>query len=432
MKLSRLLWSTLYNLAIIPLLYSVMQIAGLFNEKVRLGIRGRKGLFAELAQAKAALEPGRRFIVIHCASAGEFEAARPLLTALKQRLPGVKAHVTCYSPSGMRGLSKAPEVESYSYLPFDNRASARRFLKILEPAAVLIVKHDVWPNLVWEASRANIPVFWVNANLHLKTRRLKILARGFNRSFLNCLTEVLTVSPEHAGRFKKLVDADKIFITGDSRYDRTLDRLAGSTAKATEVIPTGWREGRRLIVAGSTWGPDQRLLIPVFVQLKQTWPDLRLVLVPHEPSPGFLQDTAVYLEGHGLSGMRYSQLNGSLPDADVLIVDKVGVLASLYRAAWAAYVGGAFGHGVHSVLEPAVFNLPLFFGPRHYMANEASALIAAGGAWCVTGAADLETRLRKLLEDQAAWNAAAQASGNLVRAGAGATMRIIDHLEKVL
>jgi 3-deoxy-D-manno-octulosonic-acid transferase len=432
MNTPKSIWYYLYNLVIIHAMYFGVRVAGLCNDKIRVGVRGRRGLFEALTKARAGLEPGRRFVLIHCASAGEFEAARPLLTALKQRLPHLKAHVTCYSPSGMRGLSQAPEVESFSYLPFDHRRSERRLLKILDPVAVLIVKHDVWPNLVWAAAEAGIPTLWVNANLHQRTRRLWFWTRGLNRSFLNHLTTVLTVSPDHARRLEKLVDPQKIHVIGDSRYDRTLDRLAQSTGNASLNLPAAWLEGRRIIMGGSTWGPDQRLLIPVFARLKKVWPDLHLILVPHEPAEDFLADTFAYLQGYGLTGVRYTQLNGHIPDLDVLIVDKVGLLAALYHAAWAAYVGGAFGHGVHSVLEPAVFNLPLFFGPKHYMANEAKALIAVGGAWSVTSAPELEVHLRRLLDDDRARQAAAKASGDFVRAGAGATDRIMDFLEKAL
>jgi 3-deoxy-D-manno-octulosonic-acid transferase len=432
MKTPKSIWYYLYNLVIIHAMYFGVRVAGLFNDKIRMGVRGRHRLFEALSQARASLEPGRRFVVIHCASAGEFEAARPLLTALKQRLPHLKAHVTCYSPSGMRGLSQAPEVESYSYLPFDHRRSARKFLKILNPAAVIIVKHDVWPNLVWAAAEAGLPSLWVNANLHQHTRRLWFWTKNLNSSFLNHLTAVLTVSQDHARRLEKLVDPGKIHVIGDSRYDRTLDRLTHANGEVSVNLPTTWGNGARIIIGGSTWGPDQRLLIPVFARLKQTWPDLHLILVPHEPAEDFLTDTITYLDGYGLTGARYTQLNGRIPSLDVLIVDKVGLLASLYHAAWAAYVGGAFGQGVHSVLEPAVFNLPLFFGPKHYMANEANALISAGGAWSVTSANELENHLRRLLEDDRFRQAAAKASGDFVRAGAGATGRIIDFLERAI
>jgi len=425
-------WFFLYNALVIPALFCGMEIARFCNAKVREGIRGRKGLFRRLKQAKADLEPGRRFVIIHCTSAGEFEAARPILEKLKQRLPGLKAHVTCYSPSGMRSLEKAAGVESFSYLPFDDLNSVRRFLSVMDPAAFLIVKHDIWPNMVCVAAERKIPVLWINANLHSRTKRLGFFLRGLNRSFLNQISEILTVGDDHALRLTRLVSPEKVEVVGDSRYDRTIARLSQVSDSPLDAIPQEWLRASRVIVAGSTWGPDQRVLIPAFATLKTENSTLRLILVPHEPKPRFLQDTHFYLDGYRLKHSLYSQLGGDSLDADVLIVDKVGILAALYRAAWAAYVGGAFGEGVHSVLEPAAFHLPIFFGPRYYMSHEAGALIQRGGAWSVNSPFELEEHLRRLLQDETARQAAAQASGDLVKSGVGATDRIIDHLEKAL
>jgi 3-deoxy-D-manno-octulosonic-acid transferase len=425
-------WFFIYNGLVIPSLFVGMHLARIFNHKVRDGIRGRRGLFRRLKEARAALESGRRFIVIHCTSAGELEAARPILERLKLRLPQYRAHVTCYSPSGMRSLEKSREIESYSYLPFDDLNSARRFFGILEPAAFLIVKHDVWPNMVCIAAEKGIPVLWINANLHSKTKRTKWLFRGLNRSFLRQLDRILTVGDDHALRLVRLVSPQKIEVVGDSRYDRTLARMSSVDRTPLEPIPDNWFSDKKVLLGGSTWGPDQRILIPAFAALKRDYSELHLILVPHEPKAKFLDDTRFYLENFGLQYSLYSQLNGNLLEADILIVDKVGILAALYQTAWAAYVGGAFSGGVHSVLEPAAFNLPVFFGPRYHMAHEAGALIQSGGAWAVHSSAELEAHLRRLLENDGAREAAAQASGNLVRSGAGATDRIIDHLEKAL
>jgi len=425
-------WFLLYNGLVIPVLFLGMHLARLFNPKVRAGIRERKGLFRKLKEAHANLEPGRRIIVIHCTSAGELEAARPVLERLKQRLPQYKAHVTCYSPSGMRSLEKAGEIESHSYLPFDDLNSARRFFGILDPAAFVIVKHDVWPNMVCVAAEKGIPVLWINANLHSRTKRTKWLFRGLNRSFLGNIEKILTVGDDHALRLVKLVSGQKVEVVGDSRYDRTLARMSSVDRTPLDPIPISWLKDAKIILGGSTWGPDQRILIPAFAALKKENAALHLLLVPHEPKTRFLDETQFYLDSYGLKSAFYSHLNGNLLDADVLIVDKVGILAALYQAAWAAYVGGAFSGGVHSVLEPAAFNLPIFFGPRYHMAHEAGALIQSGGAWTVNSAAELESHLRRLLENDRAREAAARASGDLVRSGAGATDRIIDHLETTL
>ncbi|MFH1862316.1 MAG: glycosyltransferase N-terminal domain-containing protein [bacterium] len=432
MKKRHPFWFLFYNFIAIPVIYFGLQIARFFNSKIREGIVGRRGLFRDLADVKRKLSPNQRLIVIHCASAGEFEAARPIITAIHKRFPNCKVHVTCYSPSGYDPIQHASEVDSYSYLPFDSLISAHRFFRILDPDAFLIVKHDVWPNMVWAASRRKIPVLWINANLHERTKRLYVISRGFNKSFLSCLEAVLTIGEDHAIRLSRLVSPMMIEVIGDSRFDRTLQRWQDAEKTVKKLLPLDALRNRKCIVGGSTWGPDQRLLIPTYASLKREHPELFLVLVPHEPHEHFLDDTDFYIRGYGLKPVLYSQLNGDLSNADVLIVDKVGVLASLYRIAWIAYVGGAFGDGVHSVLEPAVFGVPLFFGEKYYMSHEAQLLVQRQGAFPVDSPAILERHLRTFLEDENAWRTAAQIAGDFVKAGSGASERIVDHLERVL
>ncbi len=426
------LWFTLYNGVVIPVLYIGAQIAGLFNPKIKRGIRERRGLFQRLTGIRRSLPDERRVVVVHCASAGEFEAARPVLKAIRRRFPRLWIHVTCYSPSGMKPLTKAPETDSYSYLPFDDPFSAARFFRILQPAAFLVVKHDIWPNMVRAAARRGIPCLWINANLHERSRRLSWIGRGFNRSFLSRLSAVLTVGDAHAVRLASLVSPLKIEVVGDSRYDRTEERLKQGEKETDEPLQESWFKGKRVIVAGSTWGPDQRILVPAYAALKEEHPDLYLILVPHEPHEDFLSQTNYYLRGYRLKPIRLSQVNGDLPPSDVLVVDEVGILAKLYRYAWVAYVGGAFGEGVHSVLEPAVYGLPLFFGPRYYMASEAKDLIQRGGARSVESSEQFRETLRLYLEDAQAHQAAARESRRVVERGLGATERIIEHLARHL
>ncbi|MBU1882059.1 hypothetical protein KKA08_08485 [bacterium] len=337
------IWRLAYNAAIIPSLYLSLQVARLFNKKVQAGIKEREGLFERLEEIRRQIPENHSVIVIHCASAGEFEAARPLLDAFRKKISNAWLHVTFYSPSGSKPISKAAEVDSYSYLPFDAFFAAKRFFDILNPAAFIIVKHDIWPNLIWEAQRRSIPSFWINANLHRRTRRLSWFGKGLNRSFLKALTGVLTVDDEHAIRFSELISPTNIDVLGYSRYDRTLQRMQSAREKAGSILADGSLAGKKVIVAGSTWGPDHRIIIPAYAALKKKYPDLFLILVPHEPHESFLSETTQYLRGYGLNPIRYSQLSGGLSHVDVLVIDKIGILAVLYQYAWIAYVGGAFG-----------------------------------------------------------------------------------------
>ncbi len=432
MKIQHPFWFSLYNFLVIPILYVGLRVAWFFNRKIKQGIRDRRGLFQKLEQIKQDHPAGRDIVVIHCASAGEFEAAKPLIVELHRRKPELLIHVTCYSPSGMKPISHAEDIDSYSYLPFDDFFSARRFFNILKPAAFLIIKHDIWPNMVWAAVVRGIPSIWINANLHKETKRLSFMSRGLNRSFLGELTAILTMGESHAERLANLVSPLKINITGDSRYDRTLDRMEQTQGAVDDILPAAWFEDKKVIIGGSTWGPDQRIMVPAFAALKKNYPDLYLILVPHEPHEEFLADTDYYLRQYNLRSIRLSQLNGSLPTSDVLVVDRVGILAALYRISWAAYIGGAFGDGVHSVLEPAVYGVPLFFGPKYYMAHEAQSLVQRGGAISVTSPEEFERSLREYLTDQNGWQYASEQTGRLVQTGAGATERIIDIVEREL
>ncbi|TKJ40019.1 hypothetical protein CEE37_09795 [candidate division LCP-89 bacterium B3_LCP] len=425
-------WFIFYNIVVIPLLYVAIQVTRPFNAKVRKGIQEHKGLFKKLADIKNEIDSGRRVVVMHCASAGEFEAARPVLKKLREELTDVHLHVTYFSPSGGKPISQADEVDSSSYLPFDDMLSAKRFFSILKPVAFLIVKHDVWPNMVWAASKQNVPVVWINANLHERSKRLGLLARGLNRSFLSGITGILTVGDAHACRLATLVSPENIEVIGDSRYDRTSERMQQAQSDADKGLSLSWTENKRVIIGGSTWGPDQRMLIPAYATLKKEYADLYLVLVPHEPNQDFLADTEYYLHGFGLRPVRYSQMNGNLSSSDVLIVDKVGILAALYRIAWVAYVGGAFGEGVHSVLEPAVYGLPLFFGPRYYMSYEAESLVQDGAASVVNSPDEMERQLRVFLEDKSSWQRAADISDRITRAGLGATDKIVRYVVSTL
>jgi len=424
------IWFLVYNVAIIPFLYISLQLARLFNKKVNAGIKDRAGLFDQLKEIQKQIPENNIVIVIHCASAGEFEAARPIVKELHDKITNAWIHVTFYSPSGKKPISNAEEVDSFSYLPFDSFFAAKRFFDILKPGTFIVVKHDIWPNLIWETARRSIPSFWINANLHRRTRRLTWFGKGLNRSFLEALTGVLTVDEEHAVRFSELISPLNISVLGDSRYDRTRRRMELARENTEILIKDQLLDNRKVIVAGSTWGPDQRIVIPAYAELKKIYPELFLILVPHEPHEAFLSETTQYLRGYGLNPIRYSQLNGGLSHVDVLVIDKIGILAALYQYAWIAYVGGAFGDGVHSVLEPAVFGIPVFFGPKYYMA--AISLVRHQGGHSVESSDELRHLLESYLKNEEFYATDAGNSQKLVDRGFGATERIVNHIKQYL
>lgn len=412
---------TLYRLLSVPA-WLLLVTVGRLLPRVRENLAARRGWEARLRRDLAALPAGGGALVwIHCASMGEFEAIRPLARTLRRE--GLRVALSFFSTSGPRHLRGEIEADLVAYLPFDTPWSARRFVRCLNPGLAIVTKHDLWPNHLLAAARRGVPLWFINANFHARSRLASRWLRPFHRALLARFAWIATVSPVMAARFHELLAglAVEISAPGDSRFDRVVERARES--RAAERLPEAFRQGGPLLAAGSTWEPDELALLPAFAALRARVPGLRLLLVPHEPRGPQLERLERQLEGLGLAGLRLSALEegGRYRDQPVLIVDQVGLLAGLYAAAQAAWVGGGFTTGVHSVIEPAAFGLPVLFGPRHHVSQEAQDLLARGGAGEVAGPEEAAAWLERLFTDEEARRTMAEASAALVRERTGAT-----------
>ncbi|MDZ7292964.1 MAG: hypothetical protein ONB42_23840, partial [candidate division KSB1 bacterium] len=396
-----------YNLIVIPLLFLGFHFVALLSrlgfhqfDKIRIGIEGRKALFAELeTQLHRVHNPGLRFW-IHAASMGEYEQARPLLQEIGQRFPDAVRVLTLFSPSAYAHLNRANiPAEVVSYLPFDSMSNARRFLNLVNPNAAIIVRHDFWPNHLWEAGRRGTVLLLADASVSANARswRHKPIVRHFNRAVFDTFEVICAVSAKATSSLLDLVRRpERIIITGDSRYDQVLFR--SQSKKVEEVLPKEWRDHSTIFVAGSTWPSDEEVLLPAFASVRKHLPQLRMILVPHEPTAEHLARLERQLANFDLGSVRLSALQagremgrirerkkigeGEGESAShaffppVLLVDRIGVLAILYGAGQVAFVGGSFGPGVHSVLEAAVHGVPVLVGPRFQNSPEAVELLA--------------------------------------------------------
>jgi 3-deoxy-D-manno-octulosonic-acid transferase len=416
---------TLYRLLTLPAWLLLVTAARLLP-RVRENLAARRGWARRLRGELAALPPERRHPVwIHCASMGEFEAIRPLARALRDR--GLGVALSFFSTSGPRHLKGEVEADLVCYLPFDTPWAARRFQALLQPALGIVTKHDLWPNHLIEARRRGVPLWFVNANFHPRSWLASPLLRPFLRRLLPHFEWIATVSPARAGRFRDLLRDLPVQVEapGDSRFDRVVERARES--RAAERLPAAFRAGP-LLVAGSTWEPDEQLLLPAFAALHHRHPELRLLLVPHEPRPPQLERLERQLAELGLEALRLGALEEGTAYAGqpVLIVDQVGLLAGLYAGASAAWVGGGFTTGVHSVIEPAAFGLPVLFGPRHHVSQEAQDLLACGGAAELRGPEDAAAWLDRLFDDGEARRAMGRAAATLVAGRTGATALLVE------
>jgi 3-deoxy-D-manno-octulosonic-acid transferase len=431
-------WFLFYNIIVVPVLWLGFHLAALVKRKVRRGLRGRKGLFDNLQEKVKSLSGSSR-VWFHSSSLGEFEQAKPIIGALRRRFPDLNIIVSFFSPSGYEHSKNYRLANLITYLPFDSRWNARRFVELIKPTAAVFVRYDVWPNHLWELHRRGIPSFIANATMREKSSRRIAILKGFHRMMYDAIDSILAVSDADADGYRSLhLTHPRLEVIGDTRYDQVWMR--SQEARGKHLIPESIVRGKKILVVGSSWDGDEHIILPVFSKMLSIEPELLLVIVPHEPNEETLERIENDLDrlcskGRELS-IRFSGLRDYRKER-VIIVDSVGILLSLYAYASVAYVGGGFlgkpgNGGVHNVLEPAVYGIPVLYGPNHDNSQEAVALAHRGGAFVVADEQELYKRLRILLEDDAARSQAGKQSFDFVAENIGATERFINYLEPYL
>ena len=418
----------IYNLLVYPLAFAVFHIYALFNRKFRRGIAGRYRSFRRVKAFLRSLGPEKpEIFLLHCASMGEFEHARPLLRALKAQRPESRTVVMFFSPSGYENVKSAPGVDLFIYAPFDWWWPVRRLFRALRPRALLIAKYDVWPNQLWMARSLKIPALLLNATLQKTSGRLHPALRWFQRTLYRGLTRILTISETDRDNYLRLARAEAVIAVGDTKYDQVISRAEES--RTTLPLPSAVCQGKRIFVAGSTWPEDETHLLPALRQLHRSYGDLLTIICPHEPTPAHLAQLSDALLP--LRGCRLSQLDHYRGEP-VIVIDRIGILANLYALARAAYVGGSFKQNIHNVLEPAVYGIPVLFGPVNRNSHEAQLLKAAGGGLEVHSEAEIRTALEKIFSEEDYRRQTGEAARQLVEAHRGATARTVEEILKRL
>jgi 3-deoxy-D-manno-octulosonic-acid transferase len=435
-------WRAFYNLIVVPLMFGGFHLFALLARigfsrfaKVRAGLAGRKKLFEELAKQLAAFSNSSPRFWIHASSMGEYEQARPLLQEIKRRFPEAVRVLTFFSPSAYDNIKRTNiPAEVVSYLPFDSLPNVRHFLNAVNPAAVIIIRHDFWPNHLWEARQRGAAILLANASVSANARSFRHwpLVRHFNRAVFDTFDAVCAVSGSAAKSLATFVRyPERLLVTGDSRYDQVLFR--SQSKKIGDILPQNWCDGSPVFVAGSTWPSDEEVLLPAFVAARNEVPALRLILVPHEPTPGHLTHLEKQVMGYRLVSVRLSEQESKLEnkkEAEILLIDRIGILAILYSAGQVAFVGGSFGPGVHSVLEAAVHGVPVLVGPRFKNSPEAMELLEQKLLTPVAGIDGCQKALVKFFQN-AAWRQKQSAlHREFVLARCGASAKMIEVLMK--
>lgn len=400
----------------IHLYYIFIHLAALFNSKARLWVDGRKHIFGRLATE---IRREQKLVWVHCASLGEFEQARPVIEAMKSEYPTTQILLTFFSPSGYE-IRKNYELADYIYyLPADIPAQVNRFLDLVQPDLVLFIKYEFWYHYLKSIQQRKIPCYLVSAIFHQQQPFFNPIYGRFFRTILPCFDRIF-VQNEASAHLLQRIGIQHFEITGDTRIDRVLT-IAKQAKKLSKVA--AFKSNRPVLVGGSTWTPDEAILIPHINNHPDEW---KYIIAPHDISESHLQQIEQHLQ---VPHQRYSQFraNGS---TKVLIIDNIGLLSTIYQYGTIAYIGGGFGAGIHNTLEPIAFGLPVLFGPKYKKFEEAVQLLGRGGAFVVNQPTDFKQNF-DALQVTTTYQQASQAAKAYIVENEGASKRIMDYFKLV-
>lgn len=367
----------------------ILRIAALFNKKAKLLIRGERQTLASISEKVS--EKGTGYVWFHAASVGEFEQIRPVIELFRLRQPDKKVLLTFFSPSGYELRKDYDGADIVAYLPFATRRRVRRFLDMVQPELAVFVKYEFWPAYLKELKKRAIPTYSVASIFRKNQAFFKPVVGWWYRRLLKCFTQVL-VQDKQSELLLHQYGITNTAIVGDPRFNRVLQV---AKRDADQPLVGKFANLRQVLVAGSTWMPDEKLLYRYWKEN----PDLYLILAPHEIDEKHLHFLFNMFEGRIL---RYTELTEqNISSCRVLLVDTIGVLSQLYRYGQVAYIGGGFGVGIHNTLEAAAYGIPVCFGPNYHHFREAEGLIEAQAAIPIKNYKTLKTALDTCFSEQA-------------------------------
>ena len=405
----------LYNL-FIYVYTALIKLSSIYNTKARKWTKGRKDI---LSNIRSTLKRNEKYIWFHTASLGEFEQGRPVMEAFREKFPQYKIVLTFFSPSGFEIRKNYAGADHVFYLPADTKRNAMRFLELLNPAMVFFVKYEFWFNYIRQIHKLNIPLYFFS----VKFRPSQYFFSWYGDWFRNNLNKISCIFVQDETSLQLLSDTGYVngYVSGDTRFDRVL-----SVAKQKRSFPVvaSFAENSKVLIAGSTWLPDEEMLIQLIN--KQT-PGLKYIIAPHEIDNSRISSFQSRL---CLPSLRFSEATiENIAETKVLIVDNIGMLLHLYQYADIGYIGGGFGKNVHNILEAATFGVPVVFGPNYQKFQEIIDLIKFGGAFPVANYHEFESQIIRLFNDDVFRKNCAMICENYVRNSAGATEIIMKKIE---
>lgn len=404
-----------------------IKVAGIGNDKAhRLDI-GQRHIMSDI---RSKITPGDKVVWVHCASLGEFEQGRPLIEKIKAEHPDIKILLTFFSPSGYEVRKNYPGADCVTYLPFDTPLRVHRFLDYVQPIKAIFIKYEIWRNYLHELYRRGIPSYLVSAAFR---KEQKFFSKGFAwyGMWLKWFTHIFVQDPE-SERLLKGIGISNVSLTGDTRFDRVANiRANAKPIPELERFLTKSDGSRSLtMMAGSSWPADE----DVYTSWFNSHPEVKLVIAPHEFDEARLRRLQSRFTNRAilftdLAGKGADLSDGEIRDAQVLIINCYGLLSSAYAYCDVAYVGGGFGVGIHNINEPAVFGVPVIYGPKHQRFNEAIEMAKVGCGIPIAGSDSFDNAADILLtHNSPERNKRGKWAADYINSKLGATDRVYSEL----
>jgi len=409
----------LYNL-ILLFASQVVKLLALFSPKIKLFVEGRKEVFSKIREK---IKLSDKTIWFHAASLGEYEQGLPVIEKIKEKFPNHKIVVTFFSPSGYEVRKNNTVADVTVYLPLDTKSNAKKLINTINPELVFFIKYEFWPNYLNELKNLNIKTYLISGIFRENQAFFKWYG-GFYRNALKTF-EYFFVQNESSKKLIKQIGFNNVKISGDTRFDRVVSILERDNS--LEFIEK-FKDNKVTIVIGSSWPKDESLLVNYINNADE---NIKFIIAPHN----ILQSTIVNLQSSiKKPTVLFSEKNTiDLSNFNVFIIDTIGILTKIYSYADIAYVGGGFGNpGVHNLLEPATFGVPIVIGPNYSHFAEATALVHQKGCVSIFTQNELNEAFDLLLNNQDERHEKGHICSTFVQMNKGATDIILKHLDNFI
>lgn len=406
----------IYNI-LISVIEILLKVTPLFSKKMKLFIDGRKQTFAILQKQ---IHTADKTIWFHAASLGEYEQGIPVIEAIKKQYPEHKIVLSFFSPSGYEVRKNNTLADATVYLPIDTQKNVTAFLKAVHPEMVFFIKYEFWPNYLNALKQQNIPTYLVSGIF----RSNQIFFKPYGQFYRKALTafQYFFVQNSESEQLLKNIAFDNVTVTGDTRFDRVLQILDRDN---TLDFIANFKQNETLVVIGSSWPVDEDYISNFINQHEST---TKFLFAPHNIKP---EQIAMLRSKINQEVILFSEKeNKDLANFNVMIVDTIGILTKVYSYADLAYVGGGFEKGIHNILEPATFGIPVVIGPKFKKFDEAIALTTIKGCLVAENETSLHQILNKLIVDTDFRKATGKISGDFVKSNKNATLKIMNHIIK--